>query len=225
MKIKYVSSLVFAAAALVAVVQAQQVVSYYAEIPNVPTDSPQTLSLPGFDSALGNLTEVKLTYTGQIWQSVFGENIGNASTTYDLSTTTQLALAKADGPTLFSPPSFSLKRKGGVGAYDGTTDSAGASGVRFDQSIVTDGIYIDPELAHYIGVDAINFKASASSVSQLLSEGIFAKGLSVSILAGLSVDYTFTSLASIPEPSAYAALMGGAVLLGILRQRRRLTVA
>jgi hypothetical protein len=225
MKIKYVSSLVFAAAAFVAAVRAQHVVSYYAEVPNVTADSPQILELPGFDTALGSLTEVKLTYSGEVWQSVFGENTGDSSAAYDLSSATQLGLAKADGLTLFSSPSFSLTKKGTAGAYDGKVDFADASGVRFNQNAITNGIYVDSQLAQYAGVGAVDFKAFATNSSQLQADGSFAKGATVSTLASLSVDYTFMPFTEIPEPSTYAVLMGGAVILGAALKRQRLILA
>ncbi len=223
MKIKYVSGLLLVASAFVAVAQAQQVVSYYADIPNVTAGSPQQLELPGFDSSLGDLTEVKLTYSGELWQSVFGENTGNnPNASYDLMTAAQLALAKSDGLTLFSSPSYALNRKGTVGAFDGKLDFGDISGVRFNQNVETSGIYIDPDLAHYKGVDAIDFKATVKSLSQFISDANFAKGSSLSSSVALSVDYTFTPFTAIPEPPAYAALIGAMVLVGVSLKRRQI---
>lgn len=224
MKIKYVSSLLFALA-FAAAVQAQQVVSYYAEIPNVTSGTPQVIELPGFDTALGNLTAVKLTYTGEIWQSVFGENMNSTSSTYDFSNTAQLSLAKDNGLTLFAPPAFTLKRKGVAGVYDGSVDFANASGFRFNQNVANSGVYVDPELAQYAGVQAINFKASTMSFSSLDAVGNFAKGSSLSALASLSVDYTFTPLTAIPEPGTYAFLVGGVMMMAVAYKRRLFVAA
>jgi hypothetical protein len=146
--------------------------------------------------------------------------MNSTSSTYDFSNTAQLSLAKDNGLTLFAPPAFTLKRKGVAGAYDGSVDFTNTSGLRFDQNVATSGIYIDPELAQYAGVQAINFKASAISFSSLDGAGNFAKGSSLSALAGLSVDYTFTPLTAIPEPSTYALLMGGVIIMTVAHKRR-----
>ena len=225
MKINHVPVLLLAASVFTIVARAQQVVSYYAEIPSVAAGSPQILELPSFNSNLGQLTEVKLSFTGEIWQSIYGENMSATAGAYDFSTTAQLNLTKTDGPSLFFSPTFSLKRQGTAGAYDGSVDFADASGVRFDQNVVTNGVYFDPELTHYTGASPIDFKATLANTVLLNSDARFAKGSLLSSVVGLSVDYTFTPLAAIPEPAAGAAMMGAVVIAAGAVLRRRQTLA
>lgn len=208
MKIKTVSVLAFAVSCLVAFVQAQQVVSYYAEIPGVSPGAPQTLQLPKFDSSLGELTEVTLNFTGEIWQSVYGENMNSSNATYDFASTARLNFARDDGLTVFMSPTFSLKRQGSAGAFDGNVNFDGASGLHFDQNVTTNGIYVDPQLARYVGMGKIDFTAVFTNTTLLNSDANFARGSSAAAAAGLSVDYRFVPLAAIPEPATYAAMMG-----------------
>jgi len=208
MKIKTVSVLAFAVSCLVAIVQAQQVVSYYADIPGVSPGAPETLQLPKFDSSLGELTEVKLNFTGEIWQSVYGENMNSSGASYDFASAARLNFTRDDGLTVFMSPSFNLKRQGTAGAFDGNVNFEGASGLHFEQNVTTNGIYIDPQLAHYIGVGNIDFKAVFASTAFQNANANFAKGSSAAGAAGLSVDYSFVPLAAIPEPATYAVVMG-----------------
>mgnify|MGYP000576388004 CR=1 FL=1 len=217
MKTKILGSLI-ASFLIAGAAQAQQVISYFAQIPQATTNWTQTLQLPSFDSGLGTLTQVKLSYTGDVWQSLFAENtsLANAST-YNLTTTATLTLGKQGGPTLFAPTPIAFNRAGPVLGYDGNLDFGGTSGVTFNQQTTVNGTYFDGDLPSYLGLGPINFVASASGLSTLISGGNFVKGALTSAATGLSVEYTFTA---IPEPSAYAAIFGAAALAFVTIRRR-----
>lgn len=198
--------------------QAQQVVSYFAAIPQSTTNWTKTLQLPGFDASLGTLSQVKLSYAGEAWQSLFAENSSASGSTYNLTTTATLAVGKQGGPTLVSLAPMSFNRTGSVGAFDGNLDFAGSSGVTFSQHVTGNGVFFDSDLASYLTASPINFSATAAGVSTLISGGNFAKGASTSAAASLSVEYTY---AAIPEPSTYAVILG-TVMLGFVTIRRRM---
>lgn len=197
--------------------QAQQVVSYFAAMPRTTTSWTKALQLPGFDTNLGTLTQVKLSYSGEAWQSLFAENSSAGGSTYDLTTTATLTVGKQAGPTLVSLAPMGFHRTGSVGAFDGNLDFVGSSGVTFSQHVMGNGVFFDADLASYLSMSPINFSASASGVSTLISGGNFAKGASTSAAASLSVEYTY---AAIPEPSTYAVILGAA-MLGFVTIRRR----
>ena len=197
--------------------QAQQVVSYFAQIPQSTTNWTKMPQLPGFDSNLGTLTQVKLSYSGEVWQSLFTENQDGNGSSYDLLTTATLSLAKTGGPALFTPAAIVLHRTGSVTAFDGSFDFGGTSGVTFSQDQTVSGMYLDPSLASYISTSPIGFTATARGVSSWSTSGNSASGALTSAASSLGVEYTYVA---IPEPSAYAALLGAAVL-GIVTIRRK----
>jgi len=198
--------------------QAQQVVSYFAQIPQTATNWTKVLQLPGFDTTLGTLSQVKLSYSGEAWQSLFAENTGASGSTYNLTTTATLTVGKQGGPTLVSLAPLSFNRTGSVAAFDGSLDFAGTSGVTFSQHVTGNGVFFDSDLASYLSASPLNFSASASGISTLISGGNFAKGASTSAAASLGVEYTYTA---IPEPSTYAVILG-LTALGFVTIRRRM---
>jgi len=197
----------------------QQVVSYFAAIPQSSTDWAQTFQLPGFDSRMGTLTQVKLSFTGEVWQSLFAENKNATGANYDLSVATDFALGKSDGTTLLTFPPISLQRTGTLGIYDGALDWAGTSGVTFDQHVSESGIYLDSSLSGYLAGPVIFSASTLTAQGLVVSGGNSSTGISASAAAQLSVEYTCTA---IPEPSTYAAILG-MTALGIVTIRRRKT--
>ncbi|HVP45694.1 MAG TPA: choice-of-anchor E domain-containing protein [Bryobacteraceae bacterium] len=208
---------------LCASAQAQSILSYYAAIPKSATNwtPAKDLQLPGFDASLGTLTEVKLTYSAEIWQTLFAENLSAGSTaTYDLTTTATFTLGRADGPTLInnsaSPTVF--HQTGSLGTYDYVPDFGGTSGITLNQDTVISGLYLDPNLAAYVSLAPIDFSATALATSTLVMHGgTGSDGAATAAAATLRVDYTY---AAIPEPGAYGALLGLAALGMIIRRRR-----
>jgi hypothetical protein len=196
--------------------QAQQVVSYFSDIPRTSTNWTQTFQLPSFDSTLGTLTQVKFTYSGEVLQSVYAENIGSVGTPFDLTSTTTVGISKNGGPSLSSTP-VSLHRTGNLASYDGNFDFAGTSGVSYNSDVTFGGVYLDSNLASYLSGTPIDFIASATGVGSLIAGGNSQTGQSSEAAANLKVEYTYTA---IPEPSIYALLLG-AIVLGIVTIRRQ----
>jgi len=198
--------------------QAQQVVaSFSSEILRTTTDWTQTLQLPGFDASLGTLTQVKLSYAGEIWQSLQAENLGAGPATYDQTTTATLSLGKTAGPTLFSPAPIVFHQTGSLSGFDGTPDFAGPSGVASDLDTKTNGFILDPNLASYLSLNPISFDVSVASVTPAITGGNFLTGNKTDAAVSLSVEYTYTA---IPEPSTFAVILGAGVL-GFVTIRRR----
>lgn len=216
MKSHHIYSLI-AGMLLTGAAQAQQIVSFRGEILKTSTDWTQTLQLPRFDARLGSLTQVKLSYAGEVWQTLYAENKSPTASTYDLTATATLALSRLSGPKLFAPVPITLHRAGALGAFDGNLDFAGTSGDRFCQDFAFTRVFMDPNLDCYVGSGSIGFIASAVGCSTLISGGNFVKGGSTSAAASLSVEYSY---ATIPEPSAFAVMLGVAAV-GVVALRRR----
>ena len=207
-------------------VSAQSILSYFAATPAVSAPSgsftnwTKTLQLPAFDPGMGILTQVKITYAGEALQTAKGENLSGGAAPFSYNVTTTLALAKAMGPTLFSPAPITLTGSGTSGAFDGTIDFAGSSGFNFTQDITTSGVLIDSSaatLAQYTGVGLIDFTGTATATSSVMGSGAFVSQTISKASATLSLEYTFTP---IPEPSTYAVIIGLAVF-GCVTFRRR----
>ena len=197
---------------------AQQVVSYFVDLPANEASWSKTVRLPGFDSSLGTLTQVKLSFTGDVRQSVFAENQSGGCAAFDLTTATKLALQVACGQPLFATEPLIFRQSGKIGAFDGTLDFAGTSGVRFSRDSPLEGAYWDSHLEKYQGRSSVEFLVSALSRSILGARCDFTAGSSTSAVVGLRVDYTY---AAIPEPATGAALLGAGALVTVVLWRRR----
>ncbi len=207
---------------LTSVAQAQQVISYFAQIPQTTTNWTQTLQLPGFDSNLGSLTQVTLSYEGNIWQSVFAENKNHSSAYYHLSNTASLSLAKLAGPTLIAANPFVFNRSGSLTAFDGLADYSGTSGVTFNNKVTISGVYQDANISSYQDVSLVAFTATALGDNNLILCRYLNDGALTTAAASVRVEYGF---AAIPEPSTYAAIMGVSALALVAIRRRRGLVA
>lgn len=211
---------------------AQSILSYIVTTPGVDAPSgsftnwTKTLQLPGFDASFGALTSVKLTFEGVILQTAKGENIGTTAASFAYNVTTNLTMSRQGGPMLFAPAATILAGAGTNAASDGTLDFAGLSGFAFTQTMAVSDSYTTTtpsDLATFIVPGTIDFVATAMATSSVTGSGQFVSQTISKASAGLTVDYTFTP---IPEPSAYAAVMGLAGLgLALCRRMSRTTPA
>ena len=203
-----------------AAARAQGVLSYATQFPAAglaATDWSQTLELPGFDSRLGTLTRVMLDYSGEVFQGVVAENTAGTATPYGLSSTSSLEVYNAKGTCLFDPGPIELNRTGTLAPFDGTLDFAGASGVSFAQDTRTTDSLNDPNLGAYIDAGMLQFLATATNVTTLSSGGDSVSGASSQAAVRLGITYAYTP---IPEPTAYAAVVGLAALGWVVLRRR-----
>ncbi len=203
-----------------ATVQAQGVLSYYSQFP--PTGSTRlnwvtTLELPGFESSLGTLTQVKLMYSAVVSQSMFAENMGAKRARFAFCSLAAVDVSKPGGADLFDRGPIKLHRAGILGAFDGTLDFAGASGTTFTQVVTANDWLTDQNLSGYIDVGLIDFIAVAREESRLCAGAGVLNRRSTSAVVSLGVEYTYTP---IPEPALGAALLGLAALgLAVFRVR------
>ena len=207
-------------------VRGQEVLSYYAEIPQTETNWPlsSAMQLPGFDPRLGTLTQVELIFTGEIWESMYAENLGETSNaSYHLTTRTWLSVTRAGSSVRLGNSGCSpveIQKTGILGAYDGMMNFGGTSGVTYNNDIVFSRMLSDPDLAAYNGGTLVDFDASARACSSFsISGGNGIGGFSTSAQANLEVVYTYTP---IPEPAMAGVLLGLAALVLAMHRRRDL---
>ncbi|MDR3532679.1 MAG: choice-of-anchor E domain-containing protein [Rhodopila sp.] len=86
----------------------------------------QSLGVAQFNPALGTLEAVEVVLNGDIVGSVAAENTGNSAIVF--STTQEAAVTLGLAGTLDAVVPLIVKDSMNLGAYDGTTDFAGASG-------------------------------------------------------------------------------------------------
>lgn len=180
-----------------------------------------TLNLPAFDASLGTLTAVKFSYKGDVLHTIFAENLNALPSSYDLLSQVNLQLTHEGGLTLFAPAPLVFNATGNQAAFDGLLDFDGASGDTLLHEGTWSDDYFASSLLPYIGSTPLSFAATAVSSFSNEGGGNFATGGEATAGASLTVEYTFTP---IPEPSTYAALLGGAAL-GFAALRRRQAAA
>lgn len=218
-----VLSFLAAALAFSATACAQSVISHFRSLSpiSVNTTWNQSVSLPGFDSGLGVLTQVNLTFSGNISQTLAAENLDPGSRSYHMINSVTLALSNPNGPLLALPPSV-LQQNGTLAAFDGNFDSGGTSGATFVQTTPLSAMVLDGNLSNYIDAALVSFSVGANGTSILSGAGtIFMQG-SASAGATLNVEYMYSP---IPEPDFFAALLGIGALGLLARHARRPTVA
>ncbi len=201
--------------------RAQQVISHLVSVAPTSTDWTQTLQVPRFDSSLGTLTQVKLIYTGEIAQSYFLENTLPVSHHFSVFTSAAMSLEKPTGDPLFDLSSSMLVGPITLGAFDHVVDFAGTSGTQLKNSFQFSGELLDPELSDYLEAGLLPFHASASVETKLRAGADAFRSAEISALADFTVEYTYTPFAAVPEPAAYAAIVGVTVLASVVVWRRR----
>ena len=191
---------------------AQGVLANSAGVCETATNWSRVVKLPGFDPGLRTLPAVNLIYTLDLWQSVGLENLGSSPASYAASITATL---NPGGPGAAAFPAFHpivLGHSGTLGAFDGSLDDAGSSGVSFDRHYV--------HMPNTVSVPAADFgdfevrgdpgyPATVTASSALLADANIDSRTMSSPALTLDVTCVF---APIPEPGPFALLAGAAAL-------------
>ena len=195
-----------------------QVLTYDAQIPLTPTSWTKTLQLPGFKSSLGQLTQVLLTFSSQVQQQLLVV-AGNSAGAYDFTTTASVSIVQTGGPVLLAAAPIVFEKSGYLTRFDDEREFDDAPGFTLPPKITNvGGAYRDGNLARYLDAGLIGFTIATTSSSALQGPGNITTAAFSSASARVAIQYTYTA---IPEPAAYAAVLGVAVAgLVVLRQRR-----
>jgi PEP-CTERM motif-containing protein len=214
-----VSGLVFAATALAQSTETFGDLAF--SLPTLTGASENTnVSIPTFDTGLGTLTGVALTLNATIDGYAVVINLGTGTDTF---TNASANFAQSGGYiTLTGPAGLTATANSIVPAFSGSV-GPGYGVLAFSSAVPTiipATSESDPNLSLYetAGAGSITSQLSLSAYGSSTVTGTnVGVGVSASASGDLSVKYTYTQ---IPEPSAYAAILGVAVLgYAILRRK------
>ena len=143
-------------------------------IPTKTTNWYDSLSIPAFSPAMGQITSITLTLETPILGSVSYENTGSKSAVITSTHAVSINLRMLNGDLLNSTPS--VVRMDAVPAFDGQSDFAGPSGATFSMntSLTVMHTYTNPaDLARFYGNGMLTFPISATGASKIEGPGNF----------------------------------------------------
>ncbi len=197
-----------------------QMISFSDSIPSQTTSFDDTLTIPLFDSTLGELCEVKLVLLGDVSGTASYENLDTSPANITLSLIATLTLQRPDLSFLVDVVPLA-NQLDSPSAFDGMIDFGGTSGNSFtglsgnamDMVVLTDAL----DLALFTGVGSLSLPVSAAGMSNASGGGNIISQFSTSAGAGVEVTYTYKT-APVPEPTSIAVV--GLGLVGVLAVRR-----
>jgi hypothetical protein len=181
------------------------------------------IAVQGFDSSLGTLNSVTVGFTGTGLFTQMYENTSPNSGNIIVSThTLVMTLLQPDATTTLFNLNQSEAHTYPVNPYDGTLDFGGSSGgigtygVNLaGSSILTSGA----GLAQFTSASLVNlYLGAVGTFSSSDTTGNSARGGLISAGANVSVTYDYTP---VPEPSTFALMFGGLLLLPATRRALR----
>ena len=172
----------------------------------------ESIELPQFDPALGQLTAVEAALEGTVKADVGLEITAGGPAVITAMVQSNIELQNPDSSVLLTlTPQASTETP--LGAADGVLDYAGTSGITMLGAFDTRSSSTSPALAPYIGTGVLNLPILASVPIETISQG-GGKVLSSLFIdeAGATVTFDYTFIA-IPEPSEWFTLSLGIGLL------------
>lgn len=223
MKTTFAKTLV-AAAALAATSAYAGTVTYTdsgaTQVPNW-TDN---LLVSQFDSSLGTLDSVTITFSGYNTGTLSVENLSAGGGLMELAGSATFSLSSSvwnfTGSAVASH-SFNAS------AFDGRYDYAGTSGASFTNAT---GSYANSitltspaDLSAFIGSGDVSFAVVTTGGSSYSGTGAAVVEFHQVAGANVSIQYNYsqTSVSSVPEPESYALLLAGLAAIGMVKRRRR----
>ncbi|MDM9583315.1 choice-of-anchor E domain-containing protein [Nostoc sp. GT001] len=180
------------------------------------------LSVQKFDSSLGTLKGVTISFTGDILGNAGFENRSPTPTQVTVNLASQLSL-KLNNQSLFAlnPQDISSYQ---AAKYDGTTDYSGTSGktvynLTATQS-ATQSFTNTQFLQSFTGNGDIDFLFSALANSVVTGSGNMRSYIDTYAKAGIKVTYDYDEVKSVPESSATLGI-GLIAGLCLLSQRKK----
>lgn len=196
---------------------AQGLLSHSVGIGATATNWSGTLELPGFDPALGTLTEVDLSVALDVWQTLTVGNLGPAPASFDASSRVTLDLA---GPVLPLSIPIVFSQSGSLPGYDGSRGDANPSAVSFSREFACLPNIISVPASQFDDFEAggVEFPAIVAASNTLQADsGAFLGNDATSAAVASSVPYSYVP---IPEPEWFALFAGACAAFAIGAIRR-----
>ena len=204
-------------------------ISYSDQINTTKTNWVDSLSLPRFDTNLGELQSVNLMLEGVIEGDAFFESLDAAPATITLNLTADIILSKDDNTQLLIAQPL-IQEVRNVGIFDGVLDFDGTSGGKIptqtasavDMITLTDAA----NLAWFTGTEEIVFEVKAKGASVATGAGNIVSGFNTKASANVKVtyEYEYEEVTETPEPSA-AIAFGLVGAFGYWQKKRRANLA
>lgn len=205
-------------------------VTYSDSISVTTTNWSNHLNVSKFDTSLGTLNSVTITFGGTVVSNAKVESLDAALSTITAKSSAELTLKYSDGTLLFDETPTNSKTFN-ASAFDGVIDFGGTSGHSFgdvtatispnDTTVLTSGT----EFAAFEGSGTYSFITATSDHSSTTGAGNLISQVSTKAGDNVSVTYNYTAASTVPEPSsAVTAAIGAAVcgLVACLRRRARI---
>ncbi len=180
------------------------------------------LSVQKFNSSLGTLKGVTISFTGDILGNAGFENRSPTPTQVTVNLASQLSL-KLNNQSLFAlnPQDISSYQ---AAKYDGTTDYSGTSGKTISNLTATQSAtqsFTNTQfLQSFTGNGDIDFLFSALANSVVTGSGNMRSYIDTYAKAGIKVTYDYDEVKSVPESSATLGI-GLIAGLCLLSQRKK----
>lgn len=183
---------------------AEDTVTFSDTVPVRLTDWTDTVTLPRFDPALGDLRAVDLSIDAHLDATMYLENLADTSASLATRLSAQVVASRpGPGGSAIAGAHPSVTRTDDLAAFDGTLDHAGASGqtANVTANQATTATLSDPaDLTLFTGTGSITLPTAGTGTSIVPGGVDVDADVNTSVGASVTVTYTYVSDTRPPDP-------------------------
>jgi hypothetical protein len=203
--------------------------TYSDVVPIQRTNFTKSVSLPKFDTTLGDLSSILFELTGEVEGSIQLESLDAEPATVTGNLAAEISLQKPDGsPLLVTLPQVTKQNE--FTTYDETSDYSGTSGATYkglkDSKIVSTKLTLKSEFTPFLGSGSFTLPAIAKAKSGGTGAGNLLALINTTAGASVKIVYDYTPIKKeeprrkIPESQTPFAAMG-ALGIGMLVTKKK----